>query len=51
MIEDSNEKPVRHRDLLTSASNAWSREGYNVYKVMAEDFGLKKPWEEKGRPY
>ena len=21
------------------------------YKIIAEDFGLKKPWEEKGRPY
>ena len=26
-------------------------QGYNIYKVMAEDFGLSKPWEEKGRPY
>jgi phytoene dehydrogenase-like protein len=25
--------------------------GYNCYKVIAEDFGLRKPWEEKGRPY
>lgn len=25
--------------------------GYNCYKVIAEDFGLKKPWEEKGRAY
>jgi beta-carotene ketolase (CrtO type) len=24
---------------------------YNCYKVMAEDFGLRKIWEEKGRPY
>jgi hypothetical protein len=30
---------------------AHSFQGYNVYKVMAEDFGLRKPWEEKGRPY
>ena len=28
---------------------AWS--GYNCYKVIAEDLGLQKPWEEKGRPY
>jgi phytoene dehydrogenase-like protein len=25
--------------------------GYNIYKVMAEDLGLRKPWEENGRPY
>lgn len=25
--------------------------GYNCYKVIAEDFGLRKIWEEKGRPY
>ncbi len=31
--------------------SAYSWQGYNIYKVMAEDFGLKKPWEEKGRPY
>ncbi len=30
---------------------AHSYQGYNIYKVMAEDFGLRKPWEEKGRPY
>lgn len=33
------------------AANGWSWQGYNVYKVMAEDLGLRKPWEEKGRPY
>jgi beta-carotene ketolase (CrtO type) len=26
-------------------------EGYRAYKVIAEDFGLRKPWEEKGRSY
>ena len=26
-------------------------EGYRAYKVIAEDLGLTKPWEEKGRPY
>ena len=26
-------------------------QGYNCYKVIAEDLGLQKPWEEKGRPY
>ncbi len=24
---------------------------YNCYKIIAEDFGLRKHWEEKGRPY
>jgi len=26
-------------------------EGYRAYKAIAEDFGLRKPWEEKGRPW
>jgi len=26
-------------------------EGYRAYKAIAEDFGLSKPWEEKGRPW
>ena len=25
--------------------------GYNCYKVIARDFGLRKPWEEQGRPW
>jgi len=25
--------------------------GYACYKVIAQDLGLRKPWEEKGRPY
>lgn len=25
--------------------------GYSCYKILAEDFGLRKIWEEKGRPY
>jgi phytoene dehydrogenase-like protein len=24
---------------------------YNCYKILVEDFGLRKIWEEKGRPY
>lgn len=24
---------------------------YTCYKVMADDYGLRKPWEEQGRPY
>jgi len=30
---------------------AWPGQGYACYKVLAEDFGLRKPWEEKGREY
>jgi len=26
-------------------------EGYLAYKAIAEDLGLRKPWEEKGRPW
>ncbi|TDA63982.1 MAG: NAD(P)/FAD-dependent oxidoreductase [Clostridia bacterium] len=25
--------------------------GYTCYKAICEDFGLRKPWEEKGRPF
>jgi len=30
---------------------AASWQGYNCYKIMAEDYGLRRPWEEKGRDY
>lgn len=30
-------------------SGCW--QGYNCYKILAEDFGLRKPWEEQGRPW
>ena len=30
---------------------AHSHQGYWVYKVMADKWGLRKPWEEKGRVY
>ncbi|MDY6862880.1 MAG: hypothetical protein SV062_07815, partial [Thermodesulfobacteriota bacterium] len=47
--------PVKN---LYGTGSAWhsygsghSIQGYNCYKVIAEDFGLKKPWKEKGRPY
>lgn len=30
---------------------AHSAQGYNIYKVMAEDFDLRRPWQEAGRPY
>ncbi len=32
-------------------AGAHSGQGYNCYKVIAEDFGLSKPWEEQGRPF
>jgi len=31
--------------------SAHSAQGYNCYKVIAEDFGLRKPWEEEDRPF
>lgn len=31
--------------------SAHSCQGYNCYKVMADDFGLRKPWEENGYPW
>jgi len=30
---------------------AMMAQGYNCYKVIAEDLGLRRPWEEKGREY
>ena len=33
------------------AAGGWPGQGYTCYKVLAEDFGLQKPWEEKGREY
>ena len=30
---------------------AFAAQGYNCYKVMAQDFGLKKPWEKNGRRF
>lgn len=45
------------KDLYATGS-AWhpspgahSYQAYNCYKVMADDFGLRKPWAEKGRPF
>ncbi|MDH5695136.1 MAG: FAD-dependent oxidoreductase [Dehalococcoidia bacterium] len=41
---------------LYATGSAWppygdgaSWQGYNCYKIIAEDFGLRKPWEEQGR--
>lgn len=43
---------------LYATGSAWhpygaahSAQGYNCYKVMADDLGLTKPWEEQGRPF
>ena len=33
------------------AGGAFAAQGYNCYKVMAEDLGLKKPWEKKDRKF
>jgi len=30
---------------------ASSAQGYTCYKVIAQDLGLRKPWEEQGRPW
>lgn len=30
---------------------AHGMQGYNCYKILAEDFSLKKPWEGKGAPW
>jgi phytoene dehydrogenase-like protein len=30
---------------------AFSWQGYNCYKIIAEDFSLRKPWEEQGYPF
>lgn len=32
-----------------AAATDW--QGYTCYKVMAQDFGLRKPWEESGSPW
>jgi len=52
---------ARHRTPiknLYATGSAWpprgcaaSWQGYNCYKIMAEDYDLRKPWEEQGRPY
>jgi len=32
-------------------ADAAYEEGYRADKAIAEDFELRKPWEEKGRPW
>ncbi|TDA64098.1 MAG: NAD(P)/FAD-dependent oxidoreductase [Clostridia bacterium] len=43
---------------LYACGGAWhpytggnSYQGYNCYKLIAQRFGLRKPWDEKGRPW
>ncbi len=45
-------------DNLYCTGSAWgfypgaqSCQGYTCYKAIAQELGLRKPWEEKGRPY
>jgi len=52
---DTRIRPVKN---VYAASAAWggapganSSQGYRCYKAIAEDHGLRKPWEEKGRPW
>lgn len=33
------------------AGGCYPAQGYTCYKVMADDFNLRRPWEEKGREY
>ena len=54
-LADVRNFPIKN---LYPCSTSWgllpgaeSHQGYWVYKIMAEQFGLRKPWEEKGRPY
>jgi phytoene dehydrogenase-like protein len=35
----------------SSFASAYCGQGYKCYKAIAEDFNLRKPWEEKGRPW
>jgi phytoene dehydrogenase-like protein len=35
----------------SSSHSAYCGQGYKCYKAIAEDFDLRKPWEEKGRPW
>jgi phytoene dehydrogenase-like protein len=47
--------PVKNMYLASSAASGFGgvkgASGYICYKVIAEDFGLRKVWEEKGSPY
>ncbi len=47
--------PIENLYLASTAAHAGfgcrGTQGYNCYKVVARDLGLRKVWEEKGRPY
>ncbi|MGA8831945.1 MAG: hypothetical protein WB554_10090, partial [Desulfomonilaceae bacterium] len=47
--------PVKNLYLASAAAHSGPGIGrgsaYNCFKVIAEDFGLPKIWEQKGRPY
>jgi phytoene dehydrogenase-like protein len=47
--------PVKNLYATGSAFGGWPATSfccsYSCYKVMAEDYGLRMPWKEKGRPY
>ncbi len=47
--------PIKNLYATGSAWHPWgfagSYQSYNCYKIMAEDLGLRKPWEEKNLPY
>ena len=47
--------PIQNLYATGSAWGSWASSSccsaYTCYKVMAEDYGLRKPWEEQGRPY
>jgi beta-carotene ketolase (CrtO type) len=47
--------PIKNLYATGSGWGSWAMASlcaaYTCYKVMAEDFGLRKPWEEKGRRY
>ena len=43
---------IYHGSGATHFGGGIGRSGsYNCYKVIAEDLGLRKLWEEKGRPF
>ncbi len=55
MIELANYRIANIKHLY-GTGGSWSSgghapSGYLAYKVIAEDLGLRKPWEEKERPY
>ncbi len=55
-LSDLTNFPIKN---LYPASSCWGgyvtggtcHQGYHVYKILANRHGLRKPWEEKGRPF